>query len=82
VIGVERILRARREASLNSLEQLKKLKVITGRAAPFLLLNGRQTVSTVQGRVRSRTQAKPEQLSLWDEMAQDGTEHPLAGAAG
>lgn len=82
VIGVERILKARREASLNSLEQLKKLKVITGRAAPFLLLNGRQTVSTVQGRVRSRTQAKPEQLSLWDEMAQDGTEHSLAGAAG
>ncbi len=82
VVGVERILRARREANLNSLDQLKKLKVITGRAAPFLLLNGRQTVPVVKRRATGHTQVKLQQLSLWDEMAQDGTEHPLAGAAG
>ncbi len=82
VIGVERILAARREANLNSLEQLKKLKVITSRAAPFLLLDGRQPVPTTRGRKVRKTQDEPAQLSLWDEITQDGTEHPLAGVAG
>ncbi len=85
VVGAQRILEARREARLKGLEQLKRLKIITGRAAPFLLLDGRSPVTTVRRRASRPAQEpreQPAQLSLWDEMAQDGTEHPAAGAAG
>ncbi len=38
----ETILAARRQGQLNELQQLKQLGVQTGRAAPFILLNGRR----------------------------------------
>ncbi len=82
VVGVDRILAARRESHLNDLDQLRKLKIITSRAAPFLLLDGRQTVAMVGRKKTPPAKEEPAQLSLWDEMVQDGTEHPAAGAAG
>jgi len=39
--SAERILRARAERRFTSLEQLRRLGVVVGRAAPFLLLDGR-----------------------------------------
>ena len=42
--GVEAILRARRQGQLHELSTLKKLGVLTERAAPFLMLNGHRPV--------------------------------------
>jgi predicted DNA-binding helix-hairpin-helix protein len=48
--GVERLLRGRRRSRLRELTDLHKLGVITKRAAPFILLDGRRP---------------PHQLTLW-----------------
>ena len=48
--GVERLLRARRQARLRDLSQLRKLGIAADRAAPFILLDGRRPAR---------------QLSLW-----------------
>jgi predicted DNA-binding helix-hairpin-helix protein len=40
--GVEAILRARRQGALRDLKDLRALGVLANRAAPFILLNGRQ----------------------------------------
>ena len=40
--GVERIIKARRQKQINELRHLKKLGVVTKRAAPFVLTNGKQ----------------------------------------
>ena len=48
--GVQRLLRARRQARLRDLSQLRKLGIAVDRAAPFILLDGRRPVR---------------QLSLW-----------------
>ncbi len=40
--GVERILRERRRGRLRDLADLRKLRVITRRAAPFILMDGRR----------------------------------------
>jgi predicted DNA-binding helix-hairpin-helix protein len=49
-VGVERILRARRQGRLRDLRDLERLGIITRRAAPFILLDG---------------QLPTHQLSLW-----------------
>jgi predicted DNA-binding helix-hairpin-helix protein len=43
-VGVERILRARRLGHLRELSDLRKLGIMTERAAPFILLDGRRPV--------------------------------------
>jgi predicted DNA-binding helix-hairpin-helix protein len=50
VKGAARILNARRQGTLQDLNDLRKLGIATQRAAPFILLNGRTA---------------PRQLSLW-----------------
>jgi predicted DNA-binding helix-hairpin-helix protein len=40
--GAETILMARRQGKLRELRDLKKLGILVARAAPFILLNGRQ----------------------------------------
>ncbi len=40
--GAERILQARREGRLRSLDDLRRLGIAAGRAAPFVLLDGRR----------------------------------------
>jgi predicted DNA-binding helix-hairpin-helix protein len=50
LIGVDRLLRERRRGHLRELTDLRKLGVVTKRAAPFILLDGRRPVH---------------QLSLW-----------------
>jgi predicted DNA-binding helix-hairpin-helix protein len=42
LVGVERILRARRLGQLRELKALRQLGVLADRAAPFILLNGRR----------------------------------------
>ncbi len=49
-VGAERILRERRRGRLRDLADLRKLRIVTKRAAPFILLDGRRPAH---------------QLSLW-----------------
>jgi predicted DNA-binding helix-hairpin-helix protein len=42
LVGVERILSARRLGQLRELKALRQLGVLADRAAPFILLNGRR----------------------------------------
>ncbi len=49
-VSADRILRARRQGTLRSLDDLSKLGIATKRAAPYILLNGQQS---------------PRQLTFW-----------------
>ena len=40
--GADTILRARRQAKISDVTSLRKLGILTERAAPFLLLDGRR----------------------------------------
>jgi len=50
-VTASRILRLRRERSINSLEQLQKIRVVVKRAAPFVLINGHPPVSREWGQL-------------------------------
>ncbi|MDA8217442.1 MAG: radical SAM protein [Dehalococcoidales bacterium] len=55
--GTQRILAARRECTLRSLDQLRALGIATGRAAPYVLLDGRRP-----------ERPYPRQLALWESL--------------
>ncbi|MHB8779953.1 MAG: radical SAM protein [Candidatus Geothermincolia bacterium] len=60
-VSADRIIEARRECRLKELGQLKALKVLAGRAAPFILLDGKRPP-----REERRARQAPEQLLLSD----------------
>jgi putative DNA modification/repair radical SAM protein len=75
--SARRILQRRRQGAIRSLEELRGLGVVVGRALPFLLLDGRYLADRAAARAlwARRHQEAPQQLSLpWEQ-------EPLAAAA-
>ena len=60
-VSADRIIEARRECRLQELGQLKALKVLERKAAPFILLDGKKPPCEER-----RGRQIPEQLLLWD----------------
>jgi putative DNA modification/repair radical SAM protein len=75
--SARRILQRRRQGAIRSLEELRGLGVVVGRALPFILLDGRYLADRAAARAlwARRHEEAPQQLSLpWER-------DPLAAAA-
>jgi predicted DNA-binding helix-hairpin-helix protein len=60
VVSAQRIVSARRQKKMRDIQQLRKLGVVTSRAAPFILLDGRRPPQ------HTIPAPKPHQLVLWE----------------
>jgi predicted DNA-binding helix-hairpin-helix protein len=73
VISARRIVDLRYLGALTDLQDLRALGVTTGRAAPFILLNGRRppeagaAMQRIRRQMRQALEPRPVQLALWPE---------------